>query len=66
MKTLSSGPDGTIHPGAIISVSNEEAKDLIEGNFAELVEEVETKPIDEKPEGKQVKKDAANNKSSKQ
>ena len=33
--TLMAGPEGVVHPGAVIDVSIEEARELIAGGFAE-------------------------------
>ena len=37
--TLMAGPEGVVHPGAVIEVSPEEAEALITGGFAERVEQ---------------------------
>ena len=37
--TLMAGPDGVVHPGALIEVSAEEAQAFIAGGFAEQVEQ---------------------------
>jgi hypothetical protein len=39
MKTLASGPNGVLRPGEVYNLSDEEAKQLIEGRYAEAVED---------------------------
>lgn len=36
-KTLSSGPEGTIYPGTVVEVSEDEAKELIIGGYVDGV-----------------------------
>jgi hypothetical protein len=54
MLTLSAGPNGVIPVGQIVEVDDKEAKELVEGGYAEAVEEPnhqeEEKPADEQPE----------------
>ena len=37
MKTLSCGPNGTLRPGEVYELPDEEAKQLIEGRYAKIV-----------------------------
>ncbi|NRF91536.1 hypothetical protein HQN89_10945 [Paenibacillus frigoriresistens] len=47
MKTMSAGPEGVMQQGVIYNVSDEEAKALVEGNYAEFVDAVEPPPSDD-------------------
>lgn len=45
MKTLRSGPEGTIEPGQEITLSDEEAKATVEGGYGEYVDEPQPEPV---------------------
>lgn len=51
MRTLSCGPDGTMHPDKVYEVAKKDAEELIKGGFAVAVDE-DKKPEDKKPEDK--------------
>jgi hypothetical protein len=40
LKTLMAGPDGVATPGSVIEASDDEARMLIDGGFAEAVQRV--------------------------
>lgn len=42
MKTISAGPSGSFAKGSIRNVSEEEGKQLVDGGYAELIEEKKT------------------------
>ncbi|KAF0097823.1 MAG: hypothetical protein FD144_4772 [Rhodospirillaceae bacterium] len=48
MRTLYASASGTVLPGAIADVSDEEGRDLLAGRFAEEVEQA-TEPAAEEP-----------------
>lgn len=39
MKTIMCGPDGTGHPGQVVDVDDDRAIALVEGGYAEFIEE---------------------------
>ena len=45
MKTMMAGPDGCAASGQIITLSAEEAAQLIAGNYAETVDEADAKAL---------------------
>lgn len=49
MLTTSAGPDGVRVPGQVVEVDKDEAKTLIEGGYAEAVEEPNHTEEEEKP-----------------
>lgn len=48
MLTRSAGPEGVFAPGAVRVVSDEVAKELIKGKFAQLLEEIKEKKVEKK------------------
>lgn len=52
MLTLAAGPDGVKHPGEIYDVDTKEGKALIEGRYAEAVDEQEQPKDEEKPKSR--------------
>ena len=47
MKTIYAGPEQTCHPGGILSVSKEEAKDLVDGGYAVYCLKIKTEEAEE-------------------
>lgn len=58
LRTILAGPNGVAQPGAVISVSDEEAKQLVNGRYASYVElEVKEEPKEEVTEKETTSED---------
>lgn len=56
MKTLSAGPDGVMDIGKVYDVTAKEAKALIEGRYAEAVDEPKEAAEQEQPKDEEKPK----------